>query len=109
MCQDLQSEILKCLNANSGLEFDLDLLDESPTENTYFTLQKNQIQGSSFADNKSNIVKGPMGKSLLAESTGEYIAFASGAGVLSFLDLVAHIALTNLNILNPHENTEDCI
>ena len=50
-----------------------------------------------------------MGKGLLLESTGEYIAFASGAGVLSFLDLVAHIALTNLNILNPDENAEDCI
>ena len=102
MSEDLQSEILNCLKANSGLEFDLDLLDESPTENTYFTLQKNQMRNSAFAENKSNNVKGPMGKGLLVESTGEYIAFASGAGVLSFLDLVAHIALTNLNILDPH-------
>ena len=52
MSEDLQSEILNCLKANSGLEFDLDLLDESPTENTYFTLQKNQIRSSGFAENK---------------------------------------------------------
>ena len=50
-----------------------------------------------------------MGKGLLVEPTGEYVAFASGTGILSFLDLIAHIALTNLKILNSQDTHYDCI
>jgi NAD(P)H-flavin reductase len=43
-------------------------------------------------------VKGPMGKGLQVQRTGVHVAFAAGTGVLTFMDLVAHIAATNLNM-----------
>jgi hypothetical protein len=41
------------------------------------------------------VIKGPMGKGLLLDSTsqGAYFAFAAGTGVLVFVDLVAKLAL----------------
>ncbi len=41
-------------------------------------------------------VSGPFGKGLQVESDGIHIAFAAGTGVLTFMDLVAQIALFNL-------------
>jgi len=41
-------------------------------------------------------VSGPFGKGLVNKEEGTHIAFAAGTGVLSFLDLVAYIALKNL-------------
>lgn len=43
-------------------------------------------------------VKGPMGKPLGIESTGTYIVFAGGTGLLPFMDLVAQLALANLGL-----------
>jgi hypothetical protein len=40
-----------------------------------------------------------MGKGLAVEPYGTHIAFAGGTGVLTFIDLVAHIALSNLGLL----------
>ena len=41
-------------------------------------------------------VSGPYGKGLDINSDGIHIAFAAGTGVLTFMDLVAQIALFNL-------------
>jgi hypothetical protein len=41
-------------------------------------------------------VSGPFGKGLEVASDGIHIAFAAGTGVLTFMDLVAQIALFNL-------------
>jgi NAD(P)H-flavin reductase len=41
-------------------------------------------------------VSGPFGKGLEVTSDGIHIAFAAGTGVLTFMDLVAQIALFNL-------------
>ena len=102
------------MNSESPLDFDLDLLDESPIDSTYFTVKnysasQSNLQKVTDSKSKLHIVKGPMGKSLQVESTGEYIAFASGTGVLRFLDLIAHLALTNLRILNDEGEPNDVI
>ena len=44
---------------------------------------------------------GPMGKGLSVQSEGIHIAFAGGTGALTFVDLVAHLALENLGLLTP--------
>jgi|688.fasta_scaffold173447_4 hypothetical protein len=55
-------------------------------------------------------VKGPMGKGLQVEKTGVHVAFAAGTGVLTFMDLVAHIAATNLKLNEKlGVNPNDCI
>ena len=43
---------------------------------------------------------GPMGKGLSVQSEGVHIAFAGGTGVLTFIDLVAHLALENLRLID---------
>ena len=40
-------------------------------------------------------VKGPMGKGLQIENTGQHVAFCAGTGVLVFLDLVSHLLVRN--------------
>ena len=42
--------------------------------------------------------------------TGVHVAFAAGTGVLTFMDLVAHIAATNLNLNEKLKvDPNDCI
>lgn len=43
-------------------------------------------------------VKGPMGKPLNVETTGNYVVFAGGTGVLPFMDLVLQLALAILGL-----------
>ena len=45
------------------------------------------------------LIKGPMGRGLCLtnESKGTHFAFAAGTGVLVYIDLVARIALGQLN------------
>mmetsp|Transcript_72594 Transcript_72594/g.100651 ORF Transcript_72594/g.100651 Transcript_72594/m.100651 type:complete len:209 (+) Transcript_72594:1897-2523(+) len=47
-------------------------------------------------------VKGPLGKGLELneESHGLHVVFAGGTGLLCFIDLVAHVALKNLGLLD---------
>ena len=47
-------------------------------------------------DDQKFEVSGPFGKGLQVESEGVHIAFAAGTGALTFMDLVAQIALFNL-------------
>ena len=49
-----------------------------------------------FQDYNKLEVSGPFGKGLGIRSEGIHIAFAAGTGVLTFMDLVAQIALHNL-------------
>lgn len=44
-------------------------------------------------------IKGPMGKGLAPSTTGTHVAFAAGTGALCFVDLVAHVALAVLGLL----------
>ena len=37
-------------------------------------------------------MKGPLGKGLITETEGVYVAFAAGTGILTFMDLVAMFA-----------------
>ena len=43
-------------------------------------------------------IKGPMGIGLRVKPSGLHIAFAAGTGVLPFMDLVAWLAMANLDI-----------
>tara|TARA_B110000285_G_C14684774_1_gene406320 strand:+ start:51 stop:203 length:153 start_codon:yes stop_codon:yes gene_type:complete len=47
------------------------------------------------------MIKGPVGKGLglTSQSSGTYIAFAAGTGVLVFIDLVARMILSQLNLI----------
>jgi hypothetical protein len=40
-----------------------------------------------------------MGKGLSVKQDGIHIAFAGGTGCLTFVDLVAHLALENLGLI----------
>lgn len=53
-----------------------------------------------FQDYGKLEVSGPFGKGLDIGSEGIHIAFAAGTGVLTFMDLVAQIALFNLGFGN---------
>ena len=37
-------------------------------------------------------MKGPLGKGIITETEGVYVAFAAGTGILTFMDLVAMFA-----------------
>ena len=43
-------------------------------------------------------VKGPMGKPLGIETSGTYVCFAGGTGLLPFMDLIAQLAYANLGL-----------
>ena len=46
-------------------------------------------------------IKGPIGKGLEVSKTGVHIAFAAGTGALCFVDLVASLIMSTLNITLP--------
>ena len=85
----------------------IDLADLLPTQdqNSMIFTVKNYRRESCVSEKffrKSGAlefeVKGPMGKGLQVQRTGVHVAFAAGTGVLTFMDLVAHIAAANLNL-----------
>lgn len=92
------------------------LLDQQDQNSMLFTV-KNYRRESCVSEKffrKSGAieleVKGPMGKGLQAEKTGCHVAFAAGTGVLTFMDLVAHIAAHNLGYSERlGVNPDDCI
>jgi NAD(P)H-flavin reductase len=49
-------------------------------------------------------IKGPMGKGLAPSTTGIHLAFAAGTGNLCFVDMLAHIALAVLGLLDKSDN-----
>lgn len=49
-------------------------------------------------NNMTYEVKGPMGKGLMVKPEGVHVAFAAGTGVLVFVDLVAMLAMVNLEV-----------
>lgn len=51
-------------------------------------------------DNKGFEVNGPLGEPLGVQTSGTHIVFAAGTGVLTFLDLVAHMVYCTLGITN---------
>lgn len=50
---------------------------------------------------ESFVIQGPLGKGLGldANSEGTFVAFAAGTGILVFIDLVARMILTSLNLI----------
>lgn len=50
---------------------------------------------------ESFMIKGPVGKGLgiTRQTHGTHIAFAAGTGVLVFVDLIARMVLTSLNLI----------
>ena len=55
-------------------------------------------------------MQGPLGKGLglNPQSSGTHVAFAAGTGVLTFIDLIARIALSRLNLVpDDHKLSED--
>ena len=44
-------------------------------------------------------VRGPMGKGLQIQNEGVHVAFTAGTGILTFLDLVAHLIKVNIEML----------
>ena len=53
-------------------------------------------------DDRRFEVKGPLGKGLRVQPTGVHIAFAAGTGVLCFVDLVAALIQSTLDINLPN-------
>ena len=51
-----------------------------------------------FEEGQELEVEGPFGLGLCPEPDQEYVAFAGGTGVLTFMDLVARIAKNNLGL-----------
>ena len=78
------------------------LLNPSDSNSAMFTI-KNYGQGvsqmvHSASDERRFEVKGPLGKGLKVNPTGVHIAFAAGTGVLCFVDLVAALIRSTLQI-----------
>ena len=51
-------------------------------------------------------IKGPMGRGLglSKDSKGTFVAFSAGTGILVFIDLVAKLALRELNSIPPEQS-----
>ena len=92
----------------TGHRFDNSLLD-SLIANEFTVTIKNYAEfnglSSRIHEGKSvpYFVKGPMGKGLDLHHSGTHIAFVAGTGVLTFIDLVAHLIRKNLNLLRANE------
>ena len=58
-------------------------------------------------DGNEFIVKGPIGKGLLVENTGQHIIFAAGTGILCYIDLVAMLAMHYLGVIDEVDPTDE--
>ena len=95
-------------DSSMGAAFPQDLLSEEPTDEVNVTIKNYSLSNglSQRFHNKAThndffFIKGPMGKGLgLSESSeGLHIAFAAGTGILVFVDLVARIAVGDLDLI----------
>jgi len=96
---------------NPSSTFNIDLLNQDDTNEVTITVKDYQLpQGLSSRLNGEMFgkdfyeIKGPMGRGLglTKDSTGKYIAFAAGTGVLVFVDLVARMSLAMIDAI-PNE------
>ena len=88
--------------------FNYSLLSTEETDRIYLTIKNYKMKNGlsrRFSDkntcNDIFEIKGPMGKGLgiTKESKGTHYAFSAGTGILAFIDLVARIALGELDII----------
>lgn len=103
---------LKALNSGDAKDFDTSVLNSNDNDTCMFTIKNyEQPTGLSFRFfeqiQDEYEVMGPMGKGLSVESSGLHIAFAGGTGALTFVDLVAHIALKNLGLIDLKDNVDN--
>lgn len=92
----ISKNLIQCLNENSGANFQPRLWDNRPSNSISFTIKNYNVKDglsvkihNPCGPNTPFKVKGPLGRGLLVEPTGEYVVFAAGTGVLCYLDLVA--------------------
>ena len=105
MRPEIYKEYIRCLKEDSGETFDQQLLDYEDKNFQMLTI-KNYGRGlstrvHSATDNTRFEIKGPIGKGLEVSKTGVHIAFAAGTGALCFVDLVATLIMSTLNIRPP--------
>ena len=94
------------MKEDSGEGFNSKLLQNEDKDAMMFTI-KNYGKGVSGSvhtamDDRRFEVKGPLGKGLMVQPTGVHIAFAAGTGVLCFVDLVAALIRSTLDIKVPY-------
>ena len=137
--KQIKSNLVKCLDSNSIKDFDKTLYVIKDTNKISLTIKnyntesglskkihtsipekhnsyKIQNRSDSLKDaisgdqpNNEFLLKGPIGKGLMCESTGNYVIFAAGTGVLCFLDLIAMLALHYLKVIDKVEPTNERI
>ena len=52
-------------------------------------------ESPAFSSDEVYYIKGPMGRGLQLQPTGQHVAFCAGTGALVFIDLVAHLLVLN--------------
>lgn len=103
MRKDFYTELVKCLNEIPS--FNSKLLDTNPVSTLNVTVKDYNLKkglSSKFLMNSNKYtITGPLGKGLglTTDSSGLFIGFAAGTGVLVFIDLVAKMILQDLNNL----------
>lgn len=105
MIPAVYSEYLRVLKTGNGSDFNDALLASADSNQIHLTIKNyKRNAGLSFRfhsqDSSDYTVQGPMGRGLQPNLKGLHIAFAAGTGVLCFVDLVAHLILSELNIID---------
>jgi hypothetical protein len=90
--------------------FNKDVLNSAESNTMTFTIKNYKKEGGfSYrpfeTDQKTEYeLKGPMGKGLAPEKEGIHLAFCAGTGALCFVDMLAHIALAELDLLSSEDH-----
>ncbi len=104
--------VFKEIQAGKSTMFDPALLDSKPGQEITMTVKNyNHPKGLStrlanYEKGECFEIKGPMGKGLDIQKSGNHVAFTAGTGVLVFVDLVAHLIRKNLEMLDHEEDAE---
>jgi hypothetical protein len=64
------------------------------------------FESSTANDGATWMVKGPMGKSLGVQRSGEHIAFAAGTGAITFMDVSAYVARFVMGEMDEKESSQ---
>ena len=76
------------------------------SRSSYSRSSKVELPDEEIAGNEF-IVKGPIGKGLLVETTGQHIVFAAGTGILCYIDLIAMLAMHYLEVIDEVDPTDE--
>ena len=110
MHPETYNEYIRCLKQDSGESFNSKLLSYEDKNFQMLTI-KDYGRGLSTRvhnaqPNTQFEIKGPIGKGLEVSKTGVHIAFAAGTGALCFVDLVATLIMSTLNIKPPQTDAK---